>query len=304
MSPTPLAIAFTPNYFVPAATMLKSLLDASTGSFKVICLVSEAIPERMQEKLARLGAGRLEFEYIPMKGRLQGIYIDPRYTEAASFRLLLPEMLPEYDSIVYIDCDVIVRQDIGKLFRETELGDNYLGVVFEAPIEKQAERFKALGCDPNRYFNSGFLLMNLAAMRKDKISEKLLEACRVDYLEFPDQDALNQVCQGHVVPLSPVYNGIRTFFLPQYKADFVRQYSDDLWKEVQDHGTIHYTGGKPWNIFSVKFGEWWKTYDSLPDEIKEEWIPNEKMHRLWSMYRIPIVGKTIEGMRSLIRMFK
>lgn len=304
MSPTPLAIAFTPNYFVPAATMLKSLLEASTGSFNVICLVTEEIPDRMQEKLQRLDNDRLSFEYIPMKGRLQGIYIDPRYTEAASFRLLLPELLPEYDSIVYIDCDVIVRQDIGELYRETELGSNYLGVVFEAPIENQAERFKALGCDPHRYFNSGFLLMNLAAMRKDKISEKLLEACRVDYLEFPDQDALNQVCQGHVVPLSPVYNGIRTFFLTQYKADFVRQYSEDLWKEVQDYGTIHYTGGKPWNIFSVKFGEWWKTYDSLPDEIKEEWIPNEKMHRLWSMYRIPIVGKTIEGMRSLIRLLK
>lgn len=304
MSPTPLAIAFTPNYFVPAATMLKSLLEASTGSFNVICLVTEEIPDRMQEKLQRLGNGRLSFEYIPMKGRLQGIYIDPRYTEAASFRLLLPEMLPEYDLIVYIDCDVIVRQDIGKLFRETKLGDNYLGVVFEAPIEKQADRFKALGCDPNRYFNSGFLLMNLAAMRKEMISEKLLEACKVDYLEFPDQDALNQVCQGHVVPLSPVYNGIRTFFLPQYKADFVRQYSEDLWKEVQDYGTIHYTGGKPWNIFSVKFGEWWKTYESLPVEIKQEWVPNRKMYRLWKIYRIPIVGKTIEGMRSLIRLLK
>lgn len=304
MSPTPLAIAFTPNYFVPAATMLKSLLEASTGSFNVICLVTEEIPDRMQEKLQRLGNGRLSFEYIPMKGRLQGIYIDPRYTEAASFRLLLPEMLPEYDSIVYIDCDVIVRQDIGKLFRETKLGDNYLGVVFEAPIEKQADRFKALGCDPNRYFNSGFLLMNLAAMRKEMISEKLLEACKVDYLEFPDQDALNQVCLGHVVPLSPVYNGIRTFFLPQYKADFVRQYSEDLWKEVQDYGTIHYTGGKPWNIFSVKFGEWWKTYESLPVEIKQEWVPNRKMYRLWKIYRIPIVGKTIEGMRSLIRLLK
>ena len=92
---TPLAIAFTPNYFVPAATMLKSLLDASEGSYHVICLVTEEIPQRMQDKLVRMGGGRLEFEYIPMKGRLQGIYIDPRYTEAASFRLLLPELLPK-----------------------------------------------------------------------------------------------------------------------------------------------------------------------------------------------------------------
>ena len=189
--------------------MLRSLLDSSTGSFEVVCLVTEPIPERMQEILVRLGAGRLSFRYLPLKGRLEGIYTNPRYTEAASFRLLLPELLPEYDRIVYIDCDVIVRQDVGKLYAETDLCQNWLGAVFEAPIEQQAERFRALGCDPNRYFNSGFLLMNLKQMRADKVSEKLLAACRVPYLEFPDQDALNQVYQGHVLPLSPLYNGIR-----------------------------------------------------------------------------------------------
>ena len=84
MKATPLAIAFTPNYFVPAATMLRSLLDASTSSFEVICLVTEEIPTRMQDKLCRLGGGRLSFRYIPLKGRLEGIYTDPRYTEAVT----------------------------------------------------------------------------------------------------------------------------------------------------------------------------------------------------------------------------
>lgn len=298
---TPLAIAFTPNYFVPAATMLRSLLDASTGDFEVICLVTEEIPGRMQEKLVRLGAGRLSFRYIPLKGRLEGIYTDPRYTEAASFRLLLPELLPEYDNIVYIDCDVIVRQDVGKLWRETALGDNYLGVVFEAPIENQAERTRTIGCDPQRYFNSGFLLMNLAQMRKEHVSERLLEACRVPYLEFPDQDALNQVCLGRVLPLSPVFNGIRTFFIPKYKPDFVRQYSEELWREVQDHGTIHYTGGKPWDIFSVRFGDWWRTYDGLPDEIKQEWKPSAKIVLLWSYYRMRPIGAFVDFLRKIKR---
>lgn len=301
---TPLAIAFTPNYFVPAATMLRSLLDASEGAYEVICLVTDPIPQQMQEKLQRLGDGRLSFTYIPMKGRMQGIYIDPRYTEAASFRLLLPELLPEYESVAYIDCDVIVRQDIGKLFETTDLGDNYLGAVFEAPIESQAERFRALGCDPSRYFNSGFLLMNLAAMRKDKVSEKLLEACKVDWLEFPDQDALNQVCQGKVLPLSPVYNGIRTFFLPQYKAEFLKVYPEQLWSAVQRKGTIHYTGGKPWNILSVKFGEWWDTYAKLPEDIKQEWKLNKRILCLRALYLCPISRKLIEGLRFIIRMTK
>ena len=296
---TALAIAFTPNYFVQAATTLKSLLDASTGDFDVICMVSDPIPETMQEKLARLAGSRMSFRYIPLKGRLEGLYIDPRYTEAASFRLLLPELLPEYDKILYLDCDIIVRQDVGKLYRETDLGENWMGVVFEAPIEQQAERFQALGCDPTRYFNSGFLLMNLAQMRKDGVTEKLLEACRVPYLEFPDQDALNQVCQSHVLPLSPLYDSIRTFFIMKYKPDFVRQYSEELWDAVQREGTIHYTGGKPWDLFTVQFRAWWRVFDTLPQEIRDEWTPAPKMYRFWRFYRIAPVGKAFDMLRAL-----
>ena len=296
---TPLAIAFTPNYFVQAATMLKSLLDVSTGDFEVICMVSDPIPEVMQQKLVRLAGGRMTFRYIPLKGRMEGLYIDPRYTEAASFRLLLPDLLPEYDKILYLDCDIIVRQDVGKLYRETELGENWLGVVFEAPIEQQAERFRALGCNPNRYFNSGFLLMNLAKMREEKVTEKLLEACRVPYLEFPDQDALNQVCQGHVLPLSPLQDSIRTFFILKYKPDFVRQYSEELWEAVQREGTIHYTGGKPWDLFTVQFRAWWQVFDSLPEEIRAEWTPGPKMYRFWKWYRVAPVGWTFDALRKI-----
>lgn len=294
----PIAIAFTPNYFVPAAATLKSLLDSSSGSFEVVCLLTEPIPQQMQDKLFRLGNGRLSFRYLPLKGRLEGLYIDPRYTEAASFRLLLPELLPEYDKIVYVDCDVVIRQDVGRLYHETELGDSWLGAVYEAAIENQAERFRAIGCDPARYFNSGFLFMNLAAMRECKVTEKLLEACRVPYLEFPDQDALNQVCQGHVLPLSPLYNSIRTFFIPKYKPDFVRQYGEALWDEVQAKGTIHYTGGKPWNLFSVQFGAWWRVYDSLPAEIRAEG-PAPRMYRFWKLYRIKPLGMAIDAFRRM-----
>ena len=294
----PIAIAFTPNYFVQAATLLRSVLDACPdGEFRVVCLLTEEIPDRMKEKLQRMGEGRLALEYIPLQGRLQDVYIDPRYSEAASLRLLLPELLPELDRILYLDCDIIVRQDLARLWRETDLGDNYLGVVFEAPIEGQSERFRALGCDPDRYFNSGFLLMNLAQMRAEKVSEKLLEACRVPYLEFPDQDALNQVCQGRVLPLSPLYNSIRTFFIPKYKPAFVRQYGEELWDRVQREGTVHYTGGKPWNLFTVQFGTWWKVYDTLPDEIQEEWTPG-RMYRFWRYYRTPL-GRPIDAVRTI-----
>ena len=293
-----LAIAFTPNYFVQAATTLRSVLDACPDAqFRVVCMLTEEIPHRMKDELNRLGAERLELEYILLKGRLKDVYIDPRYSEAASLRLLLPELLPELDRILYLDCDIVVRQDIARLWEETRLGDNYLAAVYEAAIEGQAERFRALGCDPARYFNSGFLMMNLAQMREEKVSERLLEACRVPYLEFPDQDALNQVCQGRVLPLSPLYNSIRTFFIPKYKPDFVRQYGEGLWEQVQKEATIHYTGGKPWDLFTVQFAAWWRVYDTLPAEIKAEWTPG-RMARFWKIYRTPL-GRVLDAVRNV-----
>lgn len=303
---TPLVIAFTSNYFVPAATTLKSLLDASAEKdrYEVICLVSEEIPQRQKEMLSRLSGERIVYRYVNLAGRLQGVYVDPRYSEAASFRLLLPEILPEYDKVLYIDCDVIVRNSLAELYDSTELGDNLLAAVYEAPIEKQGERWTALGCDPHRYFNSGFLMMNLRQMRLEGTSRKLIDGLKSDYLEFPDQDVLNQVCQGRVLALKPIYNSIRTFFLPQYKADFLKQYPEADWDEVQKHGTIHYTGGKPWNILSVKFGEWWATYRTLPQEIREEWQPSRKIKAIASVYRTKAGAAAVEAARDLIRRFK
>lgn len=304
---TPLVIAFTPNYLVPAAVTLRSIVDATESAddrYEVICLVSEEIPQRQKEELERLVDGRMSFTYLPLKGALDGYYVDPRYSEAASYRLLLPELLPELEKVLYIDCDVVVRQDLAKLFRDTELGDNLLAAVYEAPIEKQSERWSALGCDPNRYFNSGFLILNLAQMRAEGTSAKLLEALKADYLEFPDQDALNVVCRGRVLPLSPVCNSIRTFFIPRYRKEFEAQYSAELWDKVQCEGSVHYTGGKPWNLFTVQFGQWWKVYRTLPSEIKGEWTPNRKVKTLADIYGTKAGRWCIDTARSISRRIK
>ena len=301
---TPLVIAFTPNYFIPAAVTLSSILSSTAdrdAKYEVLCMVTEEIPERQKRMLSDMAEDRMEFKYVSLAGRLEGYYVDPRYSEAASYRLLLPELLPEKDSIVYIDCDVVVRQDLSRLYRSLDLGDNLLAAVYEAPIEDQASRFKALGCDPEKYFNSGFLIMNLAKIREEHTSARLLEALKVDYLEFPDQDALNQVCKGRVLPLSPVYNSIRTFFIPKYKPDFLIVYSEDQWRDVQENGTIHYTGGKPWNIYSVRFGDWWKVFDGLPEKLKNEMETSRKVSLLSRIYRSEKRAKIMDRIRMFFQ---
>jgi len=300
-----LVISFTPNYIVPASVTLKSILDSSPeGIFDVYCLVTEDIPERQREELSSMAGERMKFNFINLSGRLDGCYIDPRYSEAASYRLLLPELLPEVDRIIYIDCDIVVRQDLSALYSMVNLSGKYLAAVYEAPIENQAQRWESLGCDPGQYFNSGFLVMNLERMRKESVSKSLIEVLHREYLEFPDQDALNIVCKGRVLPLPPVFNSIRTFFLPQYREEFDNKYGPLQRIAIESFGNIHYTGGKPWNIFTVRFADWWEVYDSLPDSIKSEWTPNRKMLRLWKVYKSRIGRWVIDSARTLYRRIK
>ena len=59
----PLVIAFTPNYFIPAATCLSSVLKNSEEQdiFHVICLLSENLPDKLKTKIEALGGDRMHF---------------------------------------------------------------------------------------------------------------------------------------------------------------------------------------------------------------------------------------------------
>ncbi|OJU52170.1 MAG: stress protein [Bacteroidales bacterium 45-6] len=282
----PLVIAFTPNYFIPAATCLLSILKHSDKSdkFDVIVLLSKDLPQVMKDKLHRFGGERMSFTYLNLEGRLADIYVDEKYTVAASYRLLLPDLLPEYDKVLYIDCDVIVRNNLAELYRSVELRDNYMAGVFEATLDFQIPHLEAIGCKPGEYINSGFLIMNLTKLRQDNMASKFIEASKAEYLEFPDQDVINQLCKGKILGLPPYCNSIRTFFLPQYKSSFLKFYSEKDWQAVQEHGTVHYTGTKPWDSFTVEFKVWWQYYEALPKEVKQEGKRNTGMYLLYKFY--------------------
>lgn len=282
MNEIPIVLAFTPNYVIPAVTTIQSILTNSSNEskFEIICLLTEKLSRNIISELENWCTERLKFKFILLDNVLQGVYINERFTAAASFRLLLPNILPYYKKVIYLDCDIIVRNSLSTLYNEIELKDNYLGAVYEATLNFQANYVNKLGLKDGKYFNSGVLLMNLEMMRKDEIVSDLIEMSNNPDSQFPDQDALNIVCQEKVLGLSPIYNSIRTFFIPQYKTEFLRKYNLKDWHNVQQYGTIHYTGAKPWNSFTIKFEEWWKYYFKLPKAIQKELKIKKKIYYL------------------------
>ncbi len=139
-----------------------------------------------------------------IKSRFKNVY---HFSLASYYRLFIASLFPEYDKVIYLDCDLVVLGDISELF-SVELGDNILGAAPEEFVQNtdvfRAYAEKALGLDPDGYVNSGVLLMNLKEFRKNRIEAKftkLIKEYDFDLLD-PDQAYLNYLCRGkiHVLP--------------------------------------------------------------------------------------------------------
>ncbi len=139
-----------------------------------------------------------------IKTRLKNVY---HFSVVTYYRLFIASLFPEYDKVIYLDCDLVILGDISKLYH-TELADNILAAAPEQFVQNTKEfrlyAKNALGVDPDGYVNAGVLLMNLKEFRKNEIEEKfvhLITEYDFDLLD-PDQAYLNYLCLGkiHVLP--------------------------------------------------------------------------------------------------------
>jgi lipopolysaccharide biosynthesis glycosyltransferase len=207
-------------------------------------------------------------ENVKEKAETLSVRLRDYYSNTIYYRLFIQNEFPQYDKALYIDSDIVLVDDIAKLYNR-ELGDHLLGVVRDGVVEYGPEILreyvKNFVCVPvEQYFNSGVLVMNLKEMRKAKIEERflyLIDKYNIDTVA-PDQDYLNVLCQG------------RTLMIPESwdkMPDFCGGYPD-----INDLHLIHYNMfRKPWHYADVAYQEaFWKYakqtsyYDTLQNELK------------------------------------
>ena len=120
---------------------------------------------------------------------------DNPWTYMSFVRCYVSQILLE-DKILYLDLDVIFFNKIKRLWN-TDFEGNYMCGVREAETGIHAKE---------NYINSGVLLLNLRAMRKDHIDLKLCNLLQTTKLKFPDQDAINTICKGKIKFVNHSYN--------------------------------------------------------------------------------------------------
>ena len=70
-----------------------------------------------------------------IKSRFKDVY---HFSVVTYYRLFIASLFPQYDKVIYLDCDLVVLGDISELYY-TELGDNILGAAPEQYVQNTKE---------------------------------------------------------------------------------------------------------------------------------------------------------------------
>lgn len=133
------------------------------------------------------------------------------YSKAIFYRLFISQLFPDLDKAIYLDCDIVVKDDISKLYN-TDIGENYVGAVADEAVLAVPEfveyvKNKIGIADNEQYFNSGVLLLNLKKFKEIFFFERFKAVLQeVAFNIAPDQDYLNLICKGNVYYLNNKWN--------------------------------------------------------------------------------------------------
>jgi lipopolysaccharide biosynthesis glycosyltransferase len=208
----------------------------------------------------------------------------PGVSRAAYARLFIPFVLPPgLDRALYLDSDLIVRRCVGELF-DSPLGDfaalgvadagsPYVSSLYGVPYWS---RYGRRADDVN--FNSGVLLLNLAAWRDEDIAGAAVAYLTDGRHQFlVDQEAINAVLPGRIGEINPRWNVQTEHFQPPHQATLPLDEAQ-LAELIKDPWIVHFTTAvKAWSYECTHpfRDEWFASLDQTP---YQGWRPSRAAH--------------------------
>ncbi|MCR5265337.1 MAG: glycosyltransferase family 8 protein [Cyanobacteria bacterium RUI128] len=253
-----IAFGVTKDWLEYTYTTICSVLSNGADNehqFFIMCdIPEEEFKKDFETFQKRLNYPRISPRYIEMDNSdFEGIVHDERVGVSALYRLRLPS-LTDVDKIVYLDSDVVILDDISKLWNYDI--ENYLvGAVEDKYSDLMTCRADLR--DDEIYFNSGVMLMNLKKFREEKLEEKIFDKLKESGNDYSDQDVLNYICQNRVLYLPLKYNLMLTTDDPNAFPKRKDEYAQALNQPVILHYSI-----KPW-ILPVQHSEHWRKYNDM-----------------------------------------
>ncbi len=246
-----IACAADAGYVKPLATMLHSVFaNVGQGRRVAVHALDGGIADgdkALIEESFRGSPGSIR--WLPANdSRFPGAPLWGRMSVSTYYKLLLAERLPaDLPRVIWLDCDLVVLADVGRLWEENLNGHHALAAQ-DAVVPLVSSRsgvagWKELGIPATAsYFNAGVMCIDLTLWRRDRVGERALEYVRRhrDAVTFWDQEGLNAVLAGLWGPLDPRWNDNAS--VPSSASRSARLGGGDPW-------IVHFAGNvKPWRF--------------------------------------------------------
>ena len=177
-------------------------------------------------------------------------------TKSAYYKLMIADLLPELNKIIYLDSDIIVYKDLFNLYNHNFKNK----LILAAPIFG-AYNFNNI----TKTYNTGILLMNLQKMREINFTKKIKEILNNGFTDtkyhLHDQAILNQFFYEYIGDLELDYNSRINLFKYNSKYYITNKEYYNYFNLInsENHPFIyHFTGpNKPITHKIKNSGDWW-----------------------------------------------
>ncbi len=185
-------------------------------------------------------------------------------SSATFIRLLIPEILRESSTCLYIDADTMIRKNISEISKSLLRGQSTAGVR-DSVVPKVgcstgifAEHRRDVNPHAD-YINAGVLLMDLERWRLEKIGRRALDWIRLNPGAWGDNDAICATLNGNVALLHHRFNATQ-HMMRRTSQVYGFEDSVEVDEARRDPAVVHYTGAvKPWHSnASMPFLEEWR----------------------------------------------
>ena len=243
----PVFFAIDDKYVKYFAACLKSLINHTNPENQYnVHILHEDITLKNQDRIKEMEIENVSISFENVTKRIEKIRkklsIRDYYSYTTYYRMFIADMFPQYDKVIYLDADIIILDDVAKLY-QYELGKNYVGAVNEQVMVNH-EIFgsyveQGLGISRMAYFNAGVLVINSRQFRRQNILQKFVDLINAyTFVVTQDEDYLNIICQDKILWIDSKWN---------------YQTSDPVDRDLADIGIIHYAYAvKPWHSKDIR----------------------------------------------------
>lgn len=256
------------NGFVPyLSTMLESILEHANPSrgYDIIVLhrdISAENQHKMQLQAAPYPNCSVRFANVQSYFDSLHLFVNQHLSIETYYRLVVQDLMPEYEKILYLDSDMVSESDVAELY-DINIGDCMIGAVKDIDIagqvktnpEMRAYVMNQIGLnDPFEYFQAGVLILNLNAFRKNVTVHELLKIASEKEWKCHDQDVLNHVCRGSVYYIPQEWNVLMNWQEQDRSREKILKKAPATvyfeWLESRKQPmVVHFAGyQKPWNV--------------------------------------------------------